>query len=76
LLVQPSCLEQLTINLVKYIILLGLAALGTASATAQNTAVVTLLGNMHELSVVQRGSGNTSVVNQTTAGSSNRVIVT
>ncbi|QJD81663.1 hypothetical protein [Spirosoma rhododendri] len=59
----------------KNIILLGLAALGAASATAQNTAVVSQQGNTHELSVVQRGSGNTSVVNQTTAGSSNRVVI-
>lgn len=70
--------NSLPINLtsMKNIILLGLAALGAVSATAQNTAVVTQQGNTHELSVVQRGSGNTSVVNQTTAGSANRVVIT
>jgi len=66
----------ITLTNMKNIILLGLAALSATSATAQNTAVVTQQGNAHELSVVQRGSGNTSVVNQTTAGSANRVVVT
>ena len=60
----------------KNAILFSLAALSSAAALAQNTAVVNQQGSQHEVTVVQRGSGNTSVVNQGTRNSSNNVVIT
>ena len=54
---------------------LSLAALGSAAAMAQNTAVINQQGGSHEVSIVQQGSGNTSVVSQSTQVSSNRAVI-
>ena len=63
-----------SMKLMKNIFFLGLAALTSAAATAQNTAVITQQGSSHEVSVAQQGTGNTSVVNQS-RGSSNSVVI-
>lgn len=60
----------------KHIFFLSLAALTTTAAIAQNTAVINQQGGAHEVSVVQQGSGNTSVVNQSTGQTANRASVT
>ncbi len=60
----------------KHIFFLSLAALSSAGAVAQNTAVINQQGGSHEVSVVQQGSGNTSVVNQSAGQTANRASVT
>lgn len=59
----------------KGIFFLSLAALSGTTALAQNSAVINQQGGPHEVSVVQQGSGNTSVINQSSARSSNHVSV-
>ena len=60
----------------KKALFLSVAALSSLAAMAQNTAVINQQGNTHDVSVVQRGSGNTSVVSQAaSAGSSNGVVI-
>lgn len=51
------------------------AALSSVVAVAQNTAVISQQGGSHEVAVVQQGSGNTSVVNQSNQTSSNNVVI-
>lgn len=49
----------------KRFLLFGTALLAaSATAQAQNTATVTQSGTSHEVSVVQEGKGNTSVISQ------------
>ncbi|MCX6214727.1 hypothetical protein [Spirosoma sp.] len=59
----------------KNFFLVGLAALSGAAASGQNKATITQEGNAHEVSVVQQGSGNTSVINQSTTEIGNRATV-
>lgn len=62
-------------SIMKTIFFLSFAALSSATAVAQNTAIVNQQGGPHEVSVVQKGSGNTSVINQSNGQSSNRVSI-
>ena len=59
----------------KNLFLLSLAALSSSIAVGQNTAVINQQGGTHEVSVVQQGSGNTSVVSQSNQASSNRAVI-
>ncbi|AUD05185.1 hypothetical protein [Spirosoma pollinicola] len=54
---------------------LSLATLSSAVAVAQNTAVINQQGSSHDVSVVQQGTGNTSVISQANSGSSNSVVI-
>ncbi|WP_461065421.1 hypothetical protein [Spirosoma horti] len=53
---------------------LGTAMLATATASAQNTTVVNQQGSNHEVTVVQEGIGNVSIVNQSNQASNRAVI--
>lgn len=59
----------------KSFLALGAMILTVLSAHGQNTAVVTQQKGSHDVSVVQQGSGNTSVVNQSTTETGNRAII-
>ncbi|MBD2753145.1 hypothetical protein [Spirosoma validum] len=59
----------------KRIIFLGLAALSGTTALAQNSVVINQQGGPHEVSVIQQGASNTSVINQASARPSNHVSV-
>ena len=51
------------------------AALSSVATMAQNTAVINQQGGGHEVAVVQQGSGNTSVVNQSNHNSANHAVI-
>jgi len=59
----------------KKALFISIAALSSAAAMAQNTVVSSQQGNTHDVSVVQRGTGNISVISQSGAGSSNSVVI-
>ena len=59
----------------KSILILGAMVLTVLSAHGQNTAVITQQKGSHDVSVMQQGSGNTSVVNQSTTETGNRAVV-
>lgn len=58
----------------KTLFFLGTAVLATATVSAQNTTVVNQQGGTHEVTVVQEGTGNTSIVNQSNQASNRAVI--
>lgn len=54
----------------------SLTVLSGTAALAQNTATINQQGSTHDVTVVQRGTGNNSVVNQGNRGASNSVVIT
>ncbi len=63
----------------KTTLFLLLVGCGFGKAVAQNSVVVNQQGSQpgagHEVSVVQQGSGNSSVVNQSRTGTGNRAVI-
>lgn len=60
----------------KNVLLFSIAALSSTAALAQNTATINQQGNTHEVTVVQRGTSNTSVISQGNRASSNSAVIT
>ena len=59
----------------KAIFFFGAALLTSTAVVAQNTAVVNQSGGQHEVSVIQSGSGNSSVISQHTGTTGNRAMI-